>query len=83
MRSKIVKIGNSRGVRIPKPMIEEAGLSGDVELQVRDGAVVIWPAPGLREGWTQEFRNMAANQDDNLLDGDQLASTTEEEDWEW
>ena len=83
MKSKIIKIGNSRRVRIPKPMIDEAGLAGTVELQVRDGAVVIWPVRGVREGWTEEFQAMAANQDDNLLDGDQLDSSLEEEDWEW
>jgi antitoxin MazE len=83
MRSKIIKIGNSRGVRIPKPMIDEAGLAGTVELQVRDGAIVIWPVRSVREGWKEEFQAMAANQDDSLLDGDQIASTIEEEDWEW
>jgi antitoxin MazE len=64
-------------------MIEETGLSGQVELQVRDGAIVIWPVRDVREGWAQEFTKMAANQDDRLLDGDQLTSSTDEEDWEW
>ena len=84
MRSKIVKIGNSQGVRIPKPLIEEAGLSGEVELRVQDGAIVIEPYRVVREGWEEAFRRMAEAGEDRLLDGDQLgASSWDEEEWEW
>jgi len=41
MKARLVKIGNSRGIRLPKPVIEEAGLSEEVEVRVRGGAVVI------------------------------------------
>ncbi len=84
MRAKIVKIGNSQGVRIPKPLIEEAGLSGEVELRVEDGAIVIEPYRVVREGWADAFRAMAGAGEDPLLDGDQrAASAWDDEDWEW
>ena len=41
MRARLIRIGNSRGVRLPKPLIEEAGLTEDVELRVSDGSIVI------------------------------------------
>ena len=41
MKTRLVRIGNSRGVRIPKPLIEQAGLTDEVEMGVRDGAIVI------------------------------------------
>ena len=84
MRAKIVKIGNSQGVRIPKPLIEEAGLSGEVELRVQDGAIVIEPYRVTREGWPEAFEEMAKQGEDRLLDSDQQAATRwDDEDWEW
>jgi len=43
MKARLVLIGNSRGVRIPKPLIEEAGLTDGVEVRARQGAVIITP----------------------------------------
>ena len=50
-KARLVRIGNSRGIRLPKPLIEQAGLSEEVELHVRDGAIVIRPTDGPRAGW--------------------------------
>jgi antitoxin MazE len=48
-KARLVRIGNSRGVRLPKPLIEQAGLSDEVELDVRDGAIVIRASNGPME----------------------------------
>ena len=84
MRTRIVQIGNSRGVRIPKALLEESGLQGEVEMSLRDGALVITPAGQSRRGWSEAFREMALHGDDELLDGD-LATTDsfDAESWEW
>ena len=84
MRARIVKIGNSQGVRIPKALLEESGLHGEVEMSVRDGTLVIAPAGQPRQGWADAFRQMALHGDDELLDGD-LATTGsfEAKSWEW
>ena len=84
MRTRIVRIGNSQGVRIPKALLEESGLSGEVDMSVHDGNLVIAPAERPRQGWADAFRQMALHGDDALLDGD-LATTGsfEEESWEW
>lgn len=50
MRSKLVKIGNSRGVRIPKSMLEEAEIDGDIDMRIVDGEIRISaaePATGM------------------------------------
>jgi antitoxin MazE len=44
MKARLVQIGNSRGIRLPKPLIEQAGLGEDVELVVRHGGILIEPA---------------------------------------
>ena len=59
MRTKIVRIGNSRGVRIPKTLIEQCGLEDTVELDVEHGRLVIRAAEKSRQGWDEAFRRMA------------------------
>ena len=84
MRTRIVKIGNSQGVRIPKALLEESGLQGEVDMSVRDGALLITRAGQPRQGWSEAFRQMAQRGDDELLDGDLATSDSfDAESWEW
>ena len=84
MKSKIVRIGNSRGVRIPKPLIQEAGLGEEVEIQVEGNRLIIAPVGRARADWAASFRKMAQMGHDALLDGDVLPPTEwEEDEWEW
>jgi antitoxin MazE len=57
--AKLVAIGNSRGVRIPKAMIEQIGLGEDVELEVVDGTIVIRRKRRPREGWAEAAKLLA------------------------
>ena len=83
MRTRIVQIGNSRGVRIPKPFIEEVGLDGEVEITTRDGALLIAPARRPRAGWSEAFQTMARRGDDALRDGDiQGLTRWDKDEWE-
>ena len=68
IRTQIVKIGNSRGIRIPKPFIDQTRLGNEVELAVQRGAIVIRPLSRPRNGWAEQFRAMAEHKDDRLLD---------------
>ncbi len=85
MKTHIVRIGNSRGVRIPKPLLEQTGLNGQVEISVREDSLVISPVKKKpREGWEESFSQMAARGDDALLDeGTPLANRFDEDEWEW
>jgi len=49
MKTSIVKIGNSQGIRIPKSVLSQTILSGEVELEVRDDSIVIKPSLDARE----------------------------------
>ena len=55
MKTRIVRIGNSRGVRIPKPLLEQTGLDGDVEVAVRGNTLVISSARQPRGGGQKPF----------------------------
>ncbi len=84
MRTRIVRIGNSRGVRIPKPLLEQAGLHGEVEMSAENGSVVIRPVKKTRSGWDDAFRAMAGRGDDALLDDVAPSlSSWDEVEWEW
>jgi antitoxin MazE len=83
MRTELVRIGNSRGIRIPKPLIEQCGLGNTVELRVENDRLVISPRRGPREGWEEAFRAAgSAINDEHLL---QTAAPNEfdRKDWKW
>lgn len=63
MKTELIQIGNSRGIRIPKAIIEQCDLEGKLELDVHDGALIIRPlAPSPRAGWEEAFKNAPQNQ---------------------
>lgn len=59
LRAKIVRIGNSRGIRLPKSVIDDAQLGDEVELRVRKGEIVISRVKKVREGWAEDAKLMA------------------------
>ncbi len=81
-RTHIVRIGNSRGLRIPKVWIEQLDLSDEVEMSVQADRLVIRSARRPREGWEEQFRAMHERGDDRLIEGIP-ASTWDEKEWEW
>jgi len=68
MKTTLIPIGNSRGVRIPKPFIEQCGLGEAVEMDVRDCMILIHSPRRPRAGWDTAFARMAQQGDDKLLD---------------
>ena len=83
MKAKIIKIGNSKGIRLPKALLKEVGLGEEVLLEASKGSIVLRPASVPRSGWEQAFEEMARNSDDKLLDTEVSTSTWDKEEWEW
>jgi antitoxin MazE len=85
IHTRLIRIGNSQGIRIPKALIEQARLTGDVELLVQNNQLVVRPAPAHpRTGWENALRSMAEHGDDSLLDAEHLGSSEwDETEWEW
>jgi antitoxin MazE len=54
MRTRLVRIGNSQGIRLPISVIEQAGLKGELELEVRGNCVIVSTSRRVREGWAEE-----------------------------
>lgn len=83
MKTTLIPIGNSRGVRIPKPFIEQCGLADEVEMDVQDGKILIHAPRAPRAGWAEVFELMGKLGDDKLLDGESPQTRWDEEEWEW
>jgi antitoxin MazE len=77
-------MGNSQGIRIPKLLIEQTGISGDVMISVKGNTVIISPANPPRAGGADAFAAMAKRGDDRLVDGGASgASEGDGEEWGW
>ena len=84
VKTRIIKIGNSQGVRIPKPLLEQSGLGEEVELAVQQDQIVIRPSRRPREGWEEQLRLLVALGEDQLLDSETPSlSSWDAEEWEW
>lgn len=61
VKTRIVKIGNSHGIRIPKLLLEQVGLTGQIEVEVQTNQLVLRPASEqARQGWEVQFQAMTA-----------------------
>jgi antitoxin MazE len=82
IRAKVVKIGNSRGIRIPRTLLEQAGLTDEVEMEVEGDKLIIHSVRLARQGWDAQFAAMAEQNDDQLLDP-MTPTQWDEEGWTW
>jgi antitoxin MazE len=82
MKAQIIQIGNSQGIRIPKVLLEEGGISGEVEIELHPDGIMIRKAQKPRAGWAEAFGAMAENEEDelNLEAGPTKFERTE---WQW
>ncbi len=83
-RTRIVKVGNSRGIRIPKVLLDQAKLGEEIEIEVQENKLIIKPARLPRQGWEEQFIKMAKQGDDRLLDSESISlSNWDKDEWEW
>jgi antitoxin MazE len=78
----IVRIGNSRGVRIPKLWLEQLDLGEEVEMALKADQLVIRSARRTRQGWEEQFQAMHERGDDRLIE-EFPASAWDDQEWEW
>lgn len=83
MRTALIKIGNSQGIRIPKPILRQCDFQDEVELEILNRELIIRAIHHPRHDWEQAFAQMAAAGDDRLLDPELESTTWDHEEWEW
>ena len=83
MRARVIKIGNSQGLRIPKPILDQTGIREDVEIEVEDNQIIIRPVKNARQGWDAAFKMMGKKGDDEPWVDDTISHSWDEEEWHW
>ena len=81
MRVGIISVGNSKGIRIPKAILEQCRFNKEAELEVQGNVLLIKPVRKVREGWDRSFQLMHERKEDALVINDALDLETEN--WEW
>ena len=82
MRAHVIRIGNSRGLRIPKVLLDQCGIHDAVEVTVEDGRLTIAPIDSPRAGWAEAAREMAGRGEDDLLE-EPTPTAFDESEWQW
>jgi len=86
MKVQIIKIGNSKGIRIPKSTLKDCGFRDEADMQVKDNKLILSPVKKAREGWEEQFIKLTKNQinpDDDLKEFREFTTEWEENEWEW
>jgi antitoxin MazE len=82
MLVSVIPIGNSRGIRIPKSILQQLNIEESLELEIHDKEIVLKPVNKKpRENWVKAFKDMHNNGDDKIIidDFDEQADFQ----WEW
>jgi antitoxin MazE len=82
MKAQIIQIGNSQGIRIPKMMLEETGISGEVELRTTSDGILIQKSKKPRGDWDAIFSKIADSDDDQPIDH-AASGDFERKEWQW
>ena len=84
IKVKIVRIGNSKGIRLPKALIEQYNMKDEVLLEAKKDSIVIRPVKNPRPGWEKSFKEMRKRGDDVLFDKEtELIDVWDQEEWQW
>lgn len=84
MKANIIRIGNSRGVRIPKALLDQIHLGPEVDLRIEEKKLVITSVSHSRQNWDEAFKVMSDQGDDRMVNGDlSNQSSWEKTEWEW
>ncbi|MXW09000.1 MAG: AbrB/MazE/SpoVT family DNA-binding domain-containing protein [Gammaproteobacteria bacterium] len=82
MRTRLIRIGNSRGIRIPKALVEAAGLDVPLRMRVVDAGLLLERVEHPRAGWAEAARKLENRGEGGLLD-DPVPTVFDESEWEW
>ena len=81
MRAQIIRIGNSQGIRIPKTLLQDGKISGEVELELHDHGILIRSLQKPRATWEAAFRTVSEGEDDQPLAP--VTTEFERKEWQW
>ncbi len=81
--TRIIRIGNSKGIRIPKPLLEQMDANDRVTLRVKNGQLIVKPVENVRQRRAAAFKQGAESAQEEMLIPEKLQNHWDEEGWEW
>lgn len=81
MKAQIIQIGNSQGIRIPKVLLEESRIRGEVDIELHPDGILIRNVRKPRAGWAEAFKAMAENEDHELEV--EPGGSFDKKEWRW
>lgn len=81
MKAQIIQIGNSQGIRIPKALLEESRIVGEVDLELHPDGILIRNAQKPRASWDEAFKS--AVEDDDELAAESIKTAFDKKEWQW
>ena len=82
LKTNIIRIGNSQGIRLPKTVLQQCGLKDEVELEIESDQIIIKSVKNPRQGWAEAFQKMSKKQDDTLIDVE-VQNEWDKKEWVW
>ena len=76
MELSVINIGNSKGIRFSKTILEQYNISDKVEIILEKSQIIIRPKTEVRKNWAEAFKQMHQNGDDKLLMDDVFEEET-------
>jgi len=84
MKTSVVKIGNSRGIQIPKPILEQCQFKEEVELEIDNDKLIVRATNQSRKNWAKAFETMADKEGDSVhFDYETMPNDWDHSEWEW
>ncbi|MEM8894763.1 MAG: AbrB/MazE/SpoVT family DNA-binding domain-containing protein [Bacteroidota bacterium] len=85
MTARLIQIGNSKGIRLPKNMIEKYRLVDELEIIESEEGIVIKPATKVRDGWDEAFNSakVSSGSDDDFSDFVSMIDDFDASEWTW
>ena len=84
IQARLVRIGNSQGLRLPKAVIEQADLGEEIEVEASHHQIILRPSRRARAGWGEQFQAMSKNSDDKLVDAQTITTSQwDNDEWSW
>lgn len=83
MKLNLVKIGNSQGIRLPKSLLQQLKIADTIEVEVREGEMILRAPQHPRAGWSEAFAAAAHEGQDDLVEWREFSNEFDDSEWEW
>lgn len=83
MKIKLINIGNSKGLRLPKALIQQYNISDDLQIELKEDGILLKPITRLRSGWSEQFEKAVKLNEPQEKKWNEAPNRFDKEEWTW